>query len=1053
MKKLLTMLSVICVFALTVTAFAIFSSADGPTVKEGDIIEAQSLVDNFKLAATAEEKLDAAKKLNVYLFASPVSDTVAKLILGKIYEGQGEEKYLEYKTDVEKVMAYGAVLVMESYDEDAKTYECRTVMNWASRFMEYKIAGYTLDEVKDADFFNGATEAEGESEGKTIGELYSELSAHLEKKISDKIDSLSASAFADYSDGEVLYQPDFSIPTLSIVANKANTKFEGIAYENGYRRSDYLPTFGYVYNGFSFSAVEANAGEYDAVKAGMYVIFDEGVTDFYATDGASITHKENYAKRNYIYDTAAGGYLEVAEGEGLYDLLTEDGYAKLLKPDPYYHFDMTGVRVTSSVPYGNWTCKEAYNAVLQFDASYFDDNGYMAFSAYFKRIEDSANSSATYLTISDGDIVVSLGGTFADGSAMKSGYRFEDVIVPGRWTNVALAFNGSNADLYIDYEYVGTLKRTFEMTITGLVQIRARVNGSNDMGFAWDNIVIYRGTTPRQLDKFDTMSDEDKFVFFGDYLSQEGGTVTAKMFAYSEMEAALGYYFVIDPEHEGSHIDGDGNVVGGAFVLGISDDIKNAVKQYFSFDYEEALEQYKEDNVKGYVSLVDEFCALERRYDTIGKRTNAKNDILDYVRALSADDGEPIYINVDSAAFQEAENRYTDYVQLLENDIESLKFVSAMESYKLLTKYNKKYTQFLNADQILNSITIDESITAAGETRLTAAYALYNNAPAELEDLLYKENTKNLAMYISYTKQFDTIESWEERYDELSYPISKAREIINTGKYYKEGSYDAYGDISELIDWYNLINDYFYDALQLEHIDYIEKLHAKYMNTESYMEKLGICTEAERYLTEEDIDPTNERLQQLSERNKEYLLQIRELEGSYTVQRDNNTERFVALTKKLEATDSYNQIVEYLDEILVYYYSMTVGATDDVTEEEFAYADEVYRYYIEYEKKIVECSRDFIILCAGLTEERKLSEIYGILSDMFEIKEYISEEIDGVSAALEKYESAYSAYEAKAAPVRSDVSEIERAIVSLRANCDSKAIMYLFVSLLNGIAI
>ena len=134
MKKLLTMLSVICVFALTVTAFAIFSSADGMgvTLNEGDIIDAQELVDKFNRATESSEKLQRAKDLNLYLFTSPISETVAKIVLDKIHDGAGEEMYNAFMSDVTKVMAYGAAAIMNTYDENAMTYKCRNVVYWAS---------------------------------------------------------------------------------------------------------------------------------------------------------------------------------------------------------------------------------------------------------------------------------------------------------------------------------------------------------------------------------------------------------------------------------------------------------------------------------------------------------------------------------------------------------------------------------------------------------------------------------------------------------------------------------------------------------------------------------------------------------------------------------------------------------------------------------------------------------------------------------------------------------------------------------------------------------
>ena len=697
MKKLLIMLSSICVLAITLTVFAVSATAaNGPTVEEGDIIEAQSYVDAFHGAEGEDEKLAAAKDLVKYMYVHPVSIYTSKIILDKIY-GDGDAKYAEFEGDLNKVMAYGAVSVLKTYDEKKPIYECRSVVNWASMFMEYDIADLLVDDVTSADFFadGAATVAEGEGEGavpdggennesvvpQTVGMLYAEKSADVEKRMADALQALSNEAFSEYESSQIRFQPDFSMPTLSIVANVGNTTFHGIVYKNGYRRDDYLPVRNYVFSGLEFSATSNGAGTYDKLEPGQYVIFDDGVEDYYVSVAGSnntFEKREGYVKRNYIYDISLGDYIKVEDGEGLYDLIEDKGYGQLLVPDPYYVIDMTGKRVSSGVPYGYWNAGGSGNVVIQFDLTYTADNGYAGFAIYYKD-PDGVQNAIEPVQLNNGKLRITHAHTDANDNSYAKNREF-DVIVPGKWTNVCMVVGETSIDIYFDYVFIGTVQLTVNNSST--VGVRAMVHGSNDLGYAVDNVVLYDGTLPRNLDMFSNMTDYEKFIYFGDYISGDG-SATARMYAYNQMKASVSKYFVPDAEYVGDHIDENGNLEGGLLTSADDKALERAVKQFYSFDLDAIVEEYKAEKLEEYKSLVETFKGKERLYSTIPERTSAK-DAIDAFYARCCDTfGNPIYIDVDSEAFQAAEETKIYYEQLLANDIESNTFVEAMNLYNI----------------------------------------------------------------------------------------------------------------------------------------------------------------------------------------------------------------------------------------------------------------------------------------------------------------------------------------------------------------------------------
>ena len=175
MKKMFKMLSLICVLALSVTAFSVLALAAGPAYDRGNIQEAAKLAEEFLELETDEERIAKVKELSDYLFVNVIGVKHSKAVFAEIYGGvdcdacRGKEErcadcegkmgpYAEYRYNklydlFDKIMAYGAVYLIDNYDAEAHNYEQRATVQWLERFLEYEIADYTKADVLADDFF------------------------------------------------------------------------------------------------------------------------------------------------------------------------------------------------------------------------------------------------------------------------------------------------------------------------------------------------------------------------------------------------------------------------------------------------------------------------------------------------------------------------------------------------------------------------------------------------------------------------------------------------------------------------------------------------------------------------------------------------------------------------------------------------------------------------------------------------------------------------------------------------------------------------------------
>ena len=176
MKKLLTILTVVCVMVASVVGFALFAAAD------------DDVADNTAYTGTIE---DAVKRANAVLGATSdaditknVKDLDTYLIENPVKPDESAE-YAAMVDLVEKAAAVGALVRLNSYNRESEfVYEAHTTLNWAARTLETTPAAreYVIETLSAGNHADFVKRTEGD-ERKTVGDLYDELKAHFDARL------------------------------------------------------------------------------------------------------------------------------------------------------------------------------------------------------------------------------------------------------------------------------------------------------------------------------------------------------------------------------------------------------------------------------------------------------------------------------------------------------------------------------------------------------------------------------------------------------------------------------------------------------------------------------------------------------------------------------------------------------------------------------------------------------------------------------------------------------------------------------------------------------
>ena len=180
--------------------------------------------------------------------------------------------------------------------------------------------------------------------------------------------------------------------------------------------------------------------------------------------------------------------------------------------------------------------------------------------------------------------VVYLGITPEGNLVRKDEVIAKGIVTPGEWTHISVAVDTvtSEVDIYVDYVLVysfnaehPTLKYAFTPTMMRIGNTVTETGGS----FSMDNVRIYRGHAPRDLEYYNSLSDKERFIYGASQLSNSDISVSGRYDYYTMLEKSVSNYYL-----DGKYLDKDSAVV-------------LAVDRFLSFDKDGAEKTIKKINL------------------------------------------------------------------------------------------------------------------------------------------------------------------------------------------------------------------------------------------------------------------------------------------------------------------------------------------------------------------------------------------------------------------------------------------------------------------------
>lgn len=705
----------------------------------------------------------------------------------------------------------------------------------------------------------------------------------------------------------------------------------------------------------------------------------------------------------------------------------EDGNGKALEI-VYGHDSDQGTSPTSGY-FEPGKLNSLSGLVMEFDVSAKDELTYLSFSSTENGLLTNARVGTSLFAFDKNKLY------YWDNDTTKVlALDGRELIVPGEWTHVIYIYDpdGPKAKLYIDYEFVAEfgVQNSEEPYVFTALRIQC---STKDVSARLDDLDFYQGTAYRDRQRFDGMTDEDKFVFYVENMCDPNRASTQRLYAY---EKASALYSSCDPANVGKYME-----------------------MYDSLNIENDIEA---------PAKAANLAILSRYFDELkayGAVTTANNvaisAAIEKIESFISNNSK--YIDQTSDVF----NSTNEYISVLREDITSietlLNFISALKRFERATTLASKTKHYNSATVYYDN----------GELNLAANRAMYANDPEVLEfELLINgetlagsddyvtifeyydsclenlgtqemwENSKRIIDCVGFILNIEDYEHteavWEANYDYVNKYVTIIRDVIRSNNYSL-----AYPGIKEAIAEYEIINVYFYAILQKEHIDILEAQLVKYPTTNSYIEKLGICTFVDNYIAANDIDMTNEKLASIVLTNEVYKKELVIHREEYASLLEQNTVYFINIVNKMASYVDYKDIKPLYDEAIVYYYEMNVDS--DAAKAAIALFEN-YTNVLEIQET---ASAMFLGYAAELKSAKNDKDIYLALVNCAAYVDDITENIDGVSDAFELYEKKLADYNAMIAPRNGEIEQVNDIVSAVRSGSIASAILAVINNIFN----
>ena len=371
---------------------------------------------------------------------------------------------------------------------------------------------------------------------------------------------------------------------------------------------------------------------------------------------------------------------------------------------------------------------------------------------------------------------------------------------------------------------------------------------------------------------------------------------------------------------------------------------------------------------------------------------------------------------------------------------------NANKYYELCNLDDAEYLKKANSDQAVIDVlaalkeTADIENIIKDDVTKGDDIGRYHNIymPDRIEKQMHLENAKKLVDCVDAiellvpdktgltTEQYHNLilEKAQANVDYVNAYMVAMREVIVAGEYDT-----SYPGIEETLVIYGLLDDMFYTIVQEKHYALIEEQIARYKETDSFIERAGICTYIKNYIKANNVDILTQRGSLLNYTVSVYEAELVTYRSEYEAILAANTDTFISIVERMKAYTDYSDLKPlYTDAIDNYYYNMNVDS------DRAKAAIETFAVYEEMIQNWELSSKLFIDYSKNLESARRPAQIYRALVNCAKYVDGANKGVAGVTEALEIYNTKLAAYNESIAATNSEVSASMDIVCSVRTN-------------------
>ncbi len=648
----------------------------------------------------------------------------------------------------------------------------------------------------------------------------------------------------------------------------------------------------------------------------------------------------------------------------------------------------------------------------------------------------------------------------------------------GEWARISIVIDpiAYTIELVVNETSLGTKPLIVAASSTGNDDTcqftELRFQTTNKTTYCYDNLKVYTGGSYRDPKRFDNKTDDQLFNFYTEYAANEEYLVPNRIASYQMAKSLYDNNKATSEEHKKIFES-----------ISVDEIIENA-QIYFEAELTKLTKPLKEA-----ITTVNS-----------SEKQLAINSLRSYIEANSAYMKQDADWLADAQnTLVEAEEQLV-WLENLKEYVKVLPFFQRAPSLAALKKYYAVANQYyelcaLNKAENVEKANNDPLVQSTLETLrqnddvsnvLTKNdIGIYHNVymSERIRLQTYSENAKKLVACIEAIELLvpDKTDLTQDRYYELL--VEKASENIKEfmkgdncectepedndkngicdrcGKKVKNkidvnaymnainyivdsGEYDDdYNNVDSALEIYRLLDEMLYDLLQTSYYDHLEAQMARYKETNSYIERAGICTYMENYIAENSVDLTSQRGTLINYALAAYKEELVTYKSEYESILEANTKIFISIVDRMQAYTEYKDLKPlYQDAIDNYYYNMNVDSEA---------AKNAIAIFAIYEDMINEweLSSNLFMNYAESLNSRRPAQIYRALVNCAKYVDGVNSDIDGVADMLELYNETLAEYNATIEATNGEISAAIDIACSVRTNSVAATVLAVIKSI------